>query len=888
MIKVLKRHVCLCALTTSVFFFVHNVNVNAQEKSSCTTLLKSYSCDDLEKRDRMNGFRLDTAGNDFSGITNVKKFDKINIKVGEKGSWGIDGVLEFKNTGTISSQVLAQEKMKIVLDNVSITGSGKNTVNGKSINAYNYNNGFNQAVFGVKQGGSLLVKEGKVNVSNIYGLVMESSEGVFISGGETKYSVLDGKPLYGSWDWRYSGVVFENSDITLNGHGIRGLYLKGSPLQEEYIEGEALAALGEVQFKKTNFKVPNGIAIYIDDAKRFPYITALDGSRIFANRLLDVKVNSHVSVEADASFFVGGARVDKKSYAEVELSNKSQWTVTPGKNNKWRASSVSFVRVSDSSIFFQKPRDGHYQTLRIGSLDDDNGLGYAYIANDARLLVNASLAITDGQVRGIEADKLLIYGNVYGKTKVYVVEVPAASGKGKSHNKGTQGDNKSISIIQVYGKAAEDSFKLAAGYVALRGAPYRYSLRAYGPNSSHGKAKDENKLAKGKSIKKNGDFWDYRLEAEYVQRSPRTAQLKTSQLKKHASHLRVSRSIGSYPHHNNVLVGHDASAHYLEEDIKAVVPQVPTYLLMPNALFQVGLMDMNNHNKQLETLRATAGVLGENGKSSALFARGYGGSYRYVSDLSALEYGYSGNLNYNAIEAGVLLNAIEDTHHSLSFGIIGNYGKISLQPQDVEESKKSAFDKWSLTTYGSMQYDTGFYIDGLFSYGLFKGDVLTQARGKTTTLKGTPLSASLIAGQSLMTGHKGLIFDPQVQVVYQNIRFDKTSDIDGFDVEMGKLDQWVMRVGGRLSKALSASEEGHVISFNGKLHLSNSFGGKQHVQFGDKFQLGAFGSSLETGVGLKAQLSSNFVLHGDVTYQHHLSKAGFSGTIFSGGLRYRF
>ncbi len=187
-----------------------------------------------------------------------------------------------------------------------------------------------------------------------------------------------------------------------------------------------------------------------------------------------------------------------------------------------------------------------------------------------------------------------------------------------------------------------------------------------------------------------------------------------------------------------------------------------------------------------------------------------------------------------------------------------------------------------------MQHDTGFYIDGLFFYGLFKGDVLTQARGKTTTLKGTLLSASLAAGKPFMTGHKGLIFDTQVQVVYQNIRFDKTSDNDGFDVEMGKLDLWVMRVGGNLSKTLAASEEEHVVSFNGKLHLTNSFGEKQRVQFGDEFQLGAFGSSLETGVGLKAQLSSNFALHGDVTDQYRLSKVGFSGTIFSGGLRYHF
>ncbi len=45
------------------------------------------------------------------------------------------------------------------------------------------------------------------------------------------------------------------------------------------------------------------------------------------------------------------------------------------------------------------------------------------------------------------------------------------------------------------------------------------------------------------------------------------------------------------------------------------------------------------------------------------------------------------------------------------------------------------------------------YLKGMFS---------REARGKTTTLKGTPLSALLIAGKSFMTGHKGVILIPQV------------------------------------------------------------------------------------------------------------------------------
>ncbi|EJF76088.1 hypothetical protein MCO_01708, partial [Bartonella sp. DB5-6] len=36
------------------------------------------------------------------------------------------------------------------------------------------------------------------------------------------------------------------------------------------------------------------------------------------------------------------------------------------------------------------------------------------------------------------------------------------------------------------------------------------------------------------------------------------------------------------------------------------------------------------------------------------------------------------------------------------------------------------------------------------------------------------------------------------------------------------------------------------------------------------------------------QLSEKFAIHGEVTYQHRLTKAGFSGASFSAGLRYLF
>ncbi|WP_208436321.1 autotransporter outer membrane beta-barrel domain-containing protein, partial [Bartonella phoceensis] len=217
-----------------------------------------------------------------------------------------------------------------------------------------------------------------------------------------------------------------------------------------------------------------------------------------------------------------------------------------------------------------------------------------------------------------------------------------------------------------------------------------------------------------------------------------------------------------------------------------------------------------------------------------------------------------------------------------------SYERFTLQPLDVKQSQKSAFDKWTATAYGSMQHHTGFYVDSLLSYGLFQGDVRTLARGKTATLKGKPFSVSLTGGQTFATGYKSFVLDPQVQVVYQHLQFKKTRDIDGFDIDMGNLDQWIMRVGGRLVKTPSGSEEVEAVSLYGKLYFSHGFGRARSVHFKDAFPLGNFGSSLETGLGFNARLSQNFALHGDLVYQHKLTKAGFSGTSFSGGVRYQF
>ncbi|WP_375663745.1 autotransporter outer membrane beta-barrel domain-containing protein [Bartonella sp. CL63NXGY] len=716
---------------------------------------------------------------------------------------------------------------------------------------------FGRAAFLVSDNASVDFKNGNVVTDAHAVWVMKSGDAVE-TGSSRRRRSSDVRPTM-------NHVNIESSTVTVEGDGTYGIYFDGGIQKEasQQNRSEDLATekaivvkrstvskqektlvgiTGTVSLKKTDFEVASGIAIYGNNSGG--HVSVENETTLVSDLLLKADNDSNISVLVDSSIVKGDVRVDKSSYAKLDLINQSEWILKRSAQRNLGTpdlgcvdSCVSSVSLVNSTIdFASSESEGKYQTLHIG-----NGKGTVYAAQgNAAIHLNARLNPRDPNNQQV-TDRLVIHGDVSGKTKIHVRGDAGNVGDGKANAKIAH----TVSIIQVYGQAKKDSFQLDGNYVALRNSPYKYTLRAYGPEAT---SKQEH--VQQKFVKDGGEFWNFRLENQYV------------------------KSVGS--------------AALPEQFVRSVVPQVPTYLVLPNSVFHAGLMDISNQNKQLETLRMTSTGMVEVRENPALYLRGYGGSYRYASDLSALEYGYDGDLSYNGVEAGVLLQTIENADSAISFGVMGTYGKLSLQPLNVEQSQKSAFDKWTATVYGSMQHNAGFYVDGLLSYGLFKGDVLTLARGKTATLKGNPLSISLAGGQTIATGYKGFVFDPQVQVVYQHLQFNKARDIDNFDIEMGNLNQWVARVGGRLTKIPTGSEGVNAIAFYGKLYLAHGFEGKQSVHFNDAFKLGAFGSSLEAGLGFNAKLLPQFSLHADILYQHKLNKAGFSGTSFSGGVRYQF
>ncbi|KEC54009.1 autotransporter outer membrane beta-barrel domain-containing protein [Bartonella koehlerae] len=775
--------------------------------------------------------------------------------------WMAGGSVDFMNSHGVSSTLGG----KINLDAVKITG------NSKEKNSNNY------AVLHTDLGGPINLDGTTINAMNVHGILSENT--VRTSNSILQFGAEDSRPKISVTE-----VNLTSASVTVNGEASYGIYFRGEKLSERFEnrenleEEKKLPRLEAINLRQTMFSVPDSVALYSIDSTYG--VVNLMQSTLSGRSLLRAERGALVKVLASASTLEGKASVDDRSTAELYLGAGSTWILKQTQETDSRESdftnhsSVSFLLLmNDSSVNFKKLKSAstyHYQTLNIG-----NGMNTVYKVQDGGNIYLNTYLNEGGDREKQKTDRVLIHGDVSGTTVVHVRGMPGSSGE----STGSGGNEQGISIIQVSGKANKNSFQLDGGYVTAQHSPYQYMLYAYGPESDLGEAHSNQRLVKGE-----GKFWDFRLENRYIDdHKPGPAPAPgpvPKPIPEPGPRPELGPSPGPFPE--------PTPPPRLEPGVKAVVPQVPTYLLLPNALFHAGLIDVSNQGKRLEVLRTVSGGYLQNEENPAFFVRSYGGSHRYASNLSALEYGYGGELGYNAIEAGILLKTIEGEHSNTSFGVMGTYGKLSLQPLDVEQSQKSVFDKWSVTAYSTLQHDAGFYVDGLLSYGVFKGDVHTLARGKTATLKGKPLSVSVTTGKAFVVGEEGFIFDPQVQAIYQHIQFDKARDIDDFEIALGKLDQWTMRVGGRLTKALAATEEARVVSFYGKLHLAHSFGEKQFVYFKDAFQLGGFGSSVEAGLGFNARLSSKFSLHGDLVYQQKLTKAGFSGTSFSGGLRYQF
>ncbi|KZM37492.1 autotransporter outer membrane beta-barrel domain-containing protein [Bartonella bacilliformis] len=567
------------------------------------------------------------------------------------------------------------------------------------------------------------------------------------------------------------------------------------------------------------------------------------------------------------------------STVNLDLRNNSKWYLTFSKhemddvslkskdetrieNRKRRLSSdLSSLKVHDSSVIFVEPKSSnHYKTLYVGF---DNPERNVYVAKgDARLLINAELDDSK-KIGNLKSDQVIVSGNVIGNTTIHVqdmtnselVKLPKITHR-PSILAASEGiiplNERGVSVVQVFGTAKEDSFKLSDPYITLGGSPYKYVLKAYGPGSQHGESREADVSAVYDLLTANSSespaFWDYRLQNEYID-----------------------------------------SDRY----VSAIVPQAASYLVMSNAVFSSGLADVINHNTLITSMQKNP--VEKKGEQFAISLSSYGNKLTLSSDRTPFDYGYHADVNYGALQAGLSLVEWDNKDSITHFGLLGNYGRLFFTPKDVPDSDESNLNKWSVAVYSSTQHYDGFYANALISYGMMKGTITNAVIGDTATIDDAKAwNISLALGKKIDTEVKGVRFEPEAQLVYQGLNFETISDIDKFDVDMDDPRQWLVRVGGRVSKIIPMNNiipmgnKNDFVSLYTKLHLIKTFSDNSTITMGDQFHVDSVGSSLEGGLGFVSEFSNSLSLHGEISYRCALQRSGTSGTSFSGGIRYRF
>ncbi|WP_208441779.1 autotransporter outer membrane beta-barrel domain-containing protein [Bartonella raoultii] len=666
-------------------------------------------------------------------------------------------------------------------------------------------------------------------------------------------------------DYGANGIVFRNDPYFAS----KQRHAHSAEKQPETNQEQTL--INQVKLENTKLLVENGVGISIYGLDTDANLS-LKNSEIHADLLvkntkqLGDRAHSLI-LTADHSDLKGRVRTLGKNKTIFDLNNGTKWLLKTNSNlenndkdpsdyeqfgaNGRSYSNLSALKLTDSMIVFAAPMDKQYQTLFVGSPPrqeeketEDGNEPHAEAVYSAKGQAEVHLNSqwnSHSPVIKQSTDRLVIHGDVSGTTTVHVSllennqKMTDSSSVWGEQMLSIPVETHGISLIQVSGKANENSFQLAGGYLTMKGLPYKYVLASYAPGTSH-----ESQNLFGQN---NRNFWDFRLQNEYLDK---------------------------------------------DKKIRAVLPQVANYVVMPGALFSAGYADVNNQNTLLDDIYTTI-FAAKNRKQKAIFLSSYGEKVTLSSNRDPLHYGYDADVKYSAVQGGVVLAALEGKDISTHFGLLGAYGKLSFTPKGMKDSEKTTLDKWSLTAYSGVKHSNGLYLNTLLSYGALKGNITTALIGNAAKLDGTEiLNISATVGQKLATGVQGVMFEPQAQFIYQNLMFDTISDANNFEVEMNNPHQWLVRIGGRLTQTLTSAEKDDIVSLYGKLNVIKTFSDGKTIKIADTFYLDPMGAAIEGGIGFNAFLSQNIAIHGDMSYRHKLQKAGVSGTNFSGGIRYQF
>lgn len=382
------------------------------------------------------------------------------------------------------------------------------------------------------------------------------------------------------------------------------------------------------------------------------------------------------------------------------------------------------------------------------------------------------------------------------------------------------GNTDGISIIQVAGTSSASAFQLAGGYVAA--GPYKYTLNVFDPASSAASEADP--------LLGAGAFYDYRLQSLL-----------------------------------------DASGN------PVTVPQISAYQGMSTGAVRYGASLLDSVHKRLGELRRSELSSIGNGtdQNSQFFLRAQGSSSDVSGHRSA---GYDQDIWFTQAGGNLFGKDMEDGA-TLRIGGAFSYGESKLNVDN--SSAKVNLDGTTLAVTSTYQAAAGWYLDGVAQLTKYSADIRTDERGHTGSPDGLGYALSLEGGYPIDLGN-GLVVEPQAQLSYQKIKFDRFTDADDISVDLRDGESLRGRFGGRLQKTFDANTK-HAWSPFVEANLLHEFLGDGSIRAGNiSFATDSLGTSVQLGGGVNAQLGANKMVFASVSYESGVSHAAadaWSGNI---------
>lgn len=306
-------------------------------------------------------------------------------------------------------------------------------------------------------------------------------------------------------------------------------------------------------------------------------------------------------------------------------------------------------------------------------------------------------------------------------------------------------------------------------------------------------------------------------------------------------------------------------------------------------MLNAGLQDLDNLHRRLGEIRDTERS-GDDGQREG-FARVYGSSFDYRTNLSFGDFGFNAKQDYTALQVGGSALLRKDDAGMWRVGGALSLGRSKLTPEaPLDGSSQTDADTRTLQGIATYLDRQGWYADFILSAGNFSAKTTSTAYfgGQVASFRGTTYAASTELGYPVAISSSGFEVEPQIQYVWQQARFDDFRDADSIDMRLGDQSQSVWRVGARLTRPIETGSGTRVTPYLKADYLYGASDPGSVNVGGANFLLGKFGSAWQLGGGVSGMVDKHLYVYADVAWQQNTGASGWRNWLFSGGLRYTF